>query len=312
MLIYDNKALDEESKNNYIALGSFDGLHLGHLSLVRKVKSLAKENNGKSIVFTFKNHPRTFININNKIELIMTNEEKIRVLQKEGIDILAFKDFDEKMMKMMPDEFINWLCKTYNVKGIVVGFNFKFGYKNLGDVELLKKFEEEYRYKLYVMEPCKSEGEIISSTTIRKELVDGNVEKAFDMLSRPYMLSGKVIDGKKLGRTIGFPTANLEINQQKVIPKKGVYYTNVKINEKIFKGITSVGNNPTVNGQELTVETYILDFSNDIYGKEINIYFIDRIRNEIKFNNINELIEQLKKDKKFAEKSSEFISENNI
>ena len=312
MLIYDNKAFDEESRNNYIALGSFDGLHLGHLSLVRKVKSLAKENNGKSIVFTFKNHPRTFININNKIELIMTNEEKIRVLQKEGIDILAFKDFDEKMMKMMPDEFINWLCKTYNVKGIVVGFNFKFGYKNLGDVQLLKKFEEEYRYKLYVMEPCKSEGEIISSTTIRKELVDGNVEKAFDMLSRPYMLSGKVIDGKKLGRTIGFPTANLEINQQKVIPKKGVYYTNVKINEKIFKGITSVGNNPTVNGQELTVETYILDFSNDIYGKEINIYFIDRIRDEIKFNNINELIEQLKKDKKFAEKSSEFISENNI
>ncbi|MBQ8999490.1 MAG: bifunctional riboflavin kinase/FAD synthetase [Clostridium sp.] len=312
MLIYDNKALDEESKNNYIALGSFDGLHLGHLSLVRKVKSLAEENGGRSIVFTFKNHPRTFININNKVELIMTNEEKINVLQKEGIDILAFKDFDEKMMKMMPDEFINWLCKTYNVKGIVVGFNFKFGYKNLGDVQLLKKFEEEYRYKLYVMEPCKIEEEIISSTTIRKELADGNVRKAFNMLSRPYMLSGKVIDGKKLGRTIGFPTANLEINKQKVIPKKGVYYTNVKINEKIFKGITSVGNNPTVNGQELTVETYILDFSNDIYGKEINIYFIDRIRDEIKFNNINELIEQLKRDKKFAEKSSEVIGQNNI
>lgn len=312
MLIYDNKTFDEESKNNYIALGSFDGLHLGHLSLVRKVKSLAKENNGKSIVFTFKNHPRTFININNKIELIMTNEEKIDVLQKEGIDILAFKDFDEKMMKMMPDEFINWLCKTYNVKGIVVGFNFKFGYKNLGDVELLKKFEEEYRYNLYVMKPCKSEGEIISSTNIRKELVNGNVRKAFNMLSRPYMLSGKVIDGKKLGRTIGFPTANLEINKQKVIPKKGVYYTNVKINEKIFKGITSVGNNPTVNGQELTVETYILDFSNDIYGKEINIYFIDRIRDEIKFNNIHELIEQLKKDRKFAEENSEVIEQNNI
>lgn len=312
MLIYDNKALDEESKNNYIALGSFDGLHLGHLSLVRKVKSLAEENGGRSIVFTFKNHPRTFININNKVELIMTNEEKINVLQKEGIDILAFKDFDEKMMKMMPDEFINWLCKTYNVKGIVVGFNFKFGYKNLGDVQLLKKFEEEYRYKLYVMEPCKIEDEIISSTTIRKELADGNVRKAFKMLSRPYMLSGKVIDGKKLGRTIGFPTANLAINKQKVIPKKGVYYTNVKINEKIFKGITSVGNNPTVNGQELTVETYILDFSNDIYGKEVNIYFIDRIRDEIKFNNINELIEQLKRDKKFAEKSSEVIGQNNI
>ena len=117
--------------------------------------------------------------------------------------------------------------KTYKVKGIVVGFNFKFGYKNLGNVELLKKFQEEYKYELYVMEPCKLEGEIISSTTIRKELIDGNVKKAFNMLSRPYVLSGKVINGKKLGRTIGFPTANLEINEKKVIPKKGVYYTNV-------------------------------------------------------------------------------------
>ena len=156
------------------------------------------------------------------------------------------------------------------------------------------------------------ENEIISSTYIRTQLLEGNVKKACEMLSRPYMLLGKVVDGKKLGRTIGFPTANLEINKEKVIPKKGVYYTNVKINEKIFKGITSVGNNPTVNGQELTVETYILDFSNDIYGKEINIYFIDRIRDEIKFNNLNELIEQLKKDKKFAEKSREVVSQNNI
>lgn len=304
MLIYDNKAFDEESRNNYIALGSFDGLHLGHLSLVRKVKNLAAKNGGKSVVFTFKNHPRTFININNKIELIMTNEEKIEVLQKEGIDILAFKDFDEKIMKMMPDDFIKWLCKTYNVKGIVVGFNFKFGYKNLGDTELLEKLQKKYGYKLYIMNPYKLEDKIISSTYIRNLILDGNVKKAFLMLSRPYMLSGKVIHGKKLGRTIGFPTANLEINDKKVIPKKGVYYTNVDIEGKIFKGITSVGNNPTVNGKELTIETYILDFNNNIYEKEIKVYFIDRIRDEIKFNNIDELTKQLKKDKEVAENSS--------
>ena len=118
------------------------------------------------------------------------------------------------------------------------------------------------------------------------------------------MLSGKVIHGKKLGRTIGFPTANLEINDKKVIPKKGVYYTNVDIEGKIFKGITSVGNNPTVNGKELTIETYILDFNNNIYEKEIKVYFIDRIRDEIKFNNIDELTKQLKKDKEVAENSS--------
>ena len=305
MLIYDNKAFNEESKNNYIALGSFDGLHLGHLSLIEKAKDLAVKNNGKSIIFTFKNHPRKFLNTTNKIQLIMTNEEKIDILQNEEVDIIAFKAFDEKIMKMMPDEFIRWLCKSYNVKGIIVGFNFKFGYINLGDVETLEKFQKEYKYKLYVMKPYTMQDEIISSTSIRKELLDGNVKKAFNMLSRPYMLSGKVIDGKKLGRTIGFPTANLEINKEKVIPKKGVYYTNVKIDEKTFKGITSVGNNPTVNGQELTLETYILNFNEDIYGKEIKVYFIDRIRDEIKFNNINELVAQLKKDKKFAEEKDE-------
>lgn len=139
MLIYDNNILENESKNNYIALGSFDGLHLGHLSLVEKVKKLAKQNNGLSIVFTFKNHPRKFINPNSDIKLIMNNDEKIKVLEKENIDILAFKNFDNEVMKMMPEDFIKWLCETYKIKGIVVGFNFKFGYKNLGNVELFRK-----------------------------------------------------------------------------------------------------------------------------------------------------------------------------
>lgn len=303
MLIYDNKAFDEESRNNYIALGSFDGLHLGHLSLVRKVRELAIKNGGKSIVFTFKNHPRAFIN-NNNLELIMTNEEKLKVLECENINVVAFKDFDENIMKISPEDFVEWLCESYNVKGIVVGFNFKFGYKNLGDTELLEKLQKKYGYKLYIMNPYKLEDKIISSTYIRNLILDGNVKKAFLMLSRPYMLSGKVIHGKKLGRTIGFPTANLEINDKKVIPKKGVYYTNVDIEGKIFKGITSVGNNPTVNGKELTIETYILDFNNNIYEKEIKVYFIDRIRDEIKFNNIDELTKQLKKDKEVAENSS--------
>ena len=132
------------------------------------------------------------------------------------------------------------------------------------------------------------------------------------MLARPYSLEGKVIHGKKLGRTIGFPTANLEVKGKKVIPKKGVYYTNVEVNGKIFKGITSIGNNPTVNGIDLTIETYILDFNNDIYDKEINVYFIDRIRDEVKFNNIEELITQLKKDKKYAEERNIAICQNNL
>ena len=242
----------------------------------------------------------------------MSNDEKIKVLEEKGIDILAFKDFDDEIMKMMPEEFVKWLCDYYKVKGIVVGFNFKFGYKNLGNVELLEKLQEKYNYKLYVMEPCMINDEVISSTLIRNELLQGNVNKVFNMLSRPFMLCGKVVDGKKLGRTIGFPTANLEVKDKKLIPKKGVYYTNVEVNGKIFKGITSIGNNPTVNGIDLTIETYILDFNNDIYDKEINVYFIDRIRDEVKFNNIEELITQLKKDKKYAEERNIAICQNNL
>ena len=179
MLIYDNNILENESKNNYIALGSFDGLHLGHLSLVEKVKKLAKQNNGLSIVFTFKNHPRKFINPNSDIKLIMNNDEKIKVLEKENIDILAFKNFDNEVMKMMPEDFIKWLCETYKIKGIVVGFNFKFGYKNLGNVELLEKLQQKYNYKLYIIKPCMFENEIISSTYIRTKLLEGNVKKAW-------------------------------------------------------------------------------------------------------------------------------------
>lgn len=301
MIIYDNNTIENEIKNSYIALGSFDGFHLGHLSLVKKVKKLAKQNNALSIVFTFKNHPKKFIKPNSNIKLIMNNEEKIKVLEKENIDILALKSFDDEIMKMMPEDFIRWICQTYKVKGIVVGFNFKFGYKNLGDIEILKSLQKKYNYELYIMNPYIFENKIISSTYIRNELLEGNVKKAYEMLTRPYMLLGKIIDGKKLGRTIGFPTANLQVNDSKIIPKKGVYYTNVEINGIILKGMTSIGNNPTVNGVDLTIETYILNFNENIYNKEIKLYFIDKIRDEVKFNSIDELTNQLKKDKNCVE-----------
>lgn len=312
MLVYEDVILKDKKINNYVALGSFDGLHLGHLSLIEKVKELASENHGNSMVFTFKNHPRNLIKPNEKVKLLMTNDEKIQVLEKENIDILAFRTFDEDIMKMKPEEFIKWICEDYNAKGIVVGFNFKFGYKNLGDVEFLKKFQKQYKYKLVVMAPYKIDNEIVSSTKIRSELIDGNVEKVSEMLSRPYSLKGKVIHGKKLGRTIGFPTVNMEIDSKKIIPAKGVYYTNIKINGEIFKGITSVGNNPTVNGQNLTIETHVLNFNNDIYGEEVTLYFIYKIREEIKFNDISELKEQLKKDKMYAVNNSFILNQNFI
>ena len=204
-------------------------------------------------------------------------------------------------MKMTPKEFVEFLVFKHNVKGFVVGFNYKFGYKNLGNVELLRELQNEYGYELYVMEPCKYNDEIISSTRIRKSLEDGDVLDASKMLSLPYTLSGEVVHGKKIGRTIGFPTVNLKYNENIILPKIGVYYTNIKVNNKMYKGITSVGNNPTIEeNKKLTVETYILEFNKEIYGEQIELSFIKRIRDEQKFNDLEKLKDQLEKDKSFA------------
>lgn len=307
MIIINKDLNDIQNSNNYIALGSFDGLHIGHLSLIYKVVEIAKKNNGKSMVFTFKNHPKTLIDKENVPKLLMDNNRKVEILRIHKVDIVCFQEFNLEFMEMTPKEFVEFLVLKYNVKGFVVGFNYKFGYKNLGNVELLQKLQNKYGYELYVMEPCTYNAQVISSTRIRKALEDGDVLDASKMLNVPYALSGEVIDGKKLGRTIGFPTANLEYNEKFILPKVGVYYTNIKVNNNIYKGITNVGNNPTVDGKALTIETYILDFEKDIYGEKIDISFIKKIRDEKKFNSLEALKDQLAKDKCFA-KNENYMS----
>jgi len=307
MIIINKDLKDIQNSNNYIALGSFDGLHLGHLSLIYKVVEIAKKNNGRSMVFTFKNHPKTLLNKKNVPKLLMDNDRKVEVLKTHKVDIVCFQEFDLEFMKMSPEEFVKFLVLKYNIKGFVVGFNYKFGYKNLGDVELLQKLKNKYGYELYVMEPCTYKTQVISSTRIRRSLEAGDVFEASKMLGLPYTLAGEVIHGKKLGRTIEFPTANLNYNENFILPKVGVYYTNIKVNNSIYKGITSVGNNPTVEGKTLTIETYILDFNNDIYGQKIEVGFIKKIRDVKKFHNVEELKSQLEKDRTFA-KNENYVS----
>lgn len=301
---YDGITKDD----NYIVLGSFDGLHMGHLTLMNKAKEVAKKFNGKSMVFSFRNHPLSFIKPEIAPKLLMSTSEKIRVVEQLGIDIFCLVDFNKAFMEIEPERFIELLCEKYNAKGIIVGFNYKFGHKNKGNVTMLQKLQEVYNFKLYVLDPCKYQGEIVSSSRIREEISKGQVEAANEMIGREYFLEGKVVHGKKLGRTIGFPTANLDYKDIYVLPKIGVYYTNVLVNNVIYKGITSVGHNPTVNGNKLTIETYILDFNEDIYALDIRVYFIERIRDEEKFNSIQDLMNQLTKDKDFASHKSMKIS----
>lgn len=300
MLIIEDNFNKMLNSNTYVALGSFDGLHKGHLKLIEATIKLAKENKSDSMLFTFKNHPLTVINKEAAPKLIMSNKIKIDQLEKLGLDILNLVDFNEEFMKNTPEEFITKLINCYNVKGIVAGFNYRFGYKNQGDIELLEKLSNKMGFELAIIEPIKYKDEIISSTRIRKLIAEGNFEDVNMMLVEPFTLEGEVIKGFQIGKSMGFPTANLKYEDELIIPKQGVYLTKVIYNNKNYIGITNVGNNPTFKDRAVTIETNILNFSEDIYGKQIKLLFLGKIRDDIRFSSVNELKKQLKKDKNYA------------
>ncbi|MCH3963978.1 MAG: bifunctional riboflavin kinase/FAD synthetase [Clostridium sp.] len=300
IVIEDNFKTYLEEKT-YIALGSFDGLHLGHMRLVEKAIDLAKKNNAKSMVFTFKFHPRAVINKNAGPKILMSNENKLEVLKNTGLDIINMANFNSEFMKMSSEDFVVNLIKNYNALGIVVGFNYKFGYKNMGNINLLRKLSLKYGFSLDVIPPVKYEDKTVSSSLIRETISEmGDMKRARDMLTRPFMMCGSVIQGKHLGKKLGFPTANISFNKKFLVPKEGVYFTIVKLNSKYYRGITNVGYNPTTNDNALSVETNILDFSGDVYDKKLSIYFIERIRDEIKFKTLDGLIKQLEHDRDYA------------
>ena len=303
MIILEDNFSQVLKNRTYIALGSFDGLHLGHMSLINKAIDLAKKSTGcKSMVYTFKNHPLTIINEEMVPKLLFSNKYKIELLEKSELDILNLVNFNLEYMKMTPEKFVQNLLKYYAVKGLIVGFNYRFGYKNLGDIDLLKKLSIKLGFELYVMDAVKLYGETISSSKIRHFISEGEIEEANKLLGRPYMLEGKVIKGKQLGTTIGFPTINLDYDKSFLLPCGGVYYTVVDYNRVLYKGITNVGYNPTVHGKKLSIETYILEFDKFIYDESVRVYFKNKFRDEKKFDSLDELILELKKDKDYAQK----------
>ncbi|NGT37589.1 bifunctional riboflavin kinase/FAD synthetase, partial [Clostridium perfringens] len=224
MILINNDFKRVVQKSTYVALGSFDGIHKGHLALINKSNELSRKNDSLSMVYTFKNHPRKFINKEGAPKLLVTLHEKIRILEDLKVDLSSFVEFNKKFMELEPEEFIENLIKNYNVRGIVVGFNYRFGHKNKGDVKLLKELCDLKGLELYVIEPFTYKSEVVSSTRIRKALSEGELEDANNMLGRYFSLNGEVVSGKKIGRTINFPTANLKNNDEIILPKIGVYF----------------------------------------------------------------------------------------
>ena len=290
-----------ENTPKVLSLGMFDGVHFGHISIINLLKSVAQENNLETAILTFWPHPRKVFNPNDEIKLLNTLNEKLNLLENANLDVVFLKSFDENFRNLTGEEFVRQiLVQKLNVKHIIIGHDHVFGKNKSGNFELLQKLSKELDFVVQQLDAVK-EGEFnISSTKIRNCLANGNIIGANKMLGYHYSVSGKVIDGKKLGRTIGYPTANIEVDELKLLPKKGAYIVEVYVKNKFYKGMLSIGTNPTVNGDKLTVEVYILDFNEDIYGEEITVKFRDFLHEEIKFESLEKLIERLNEDKKLT------------
>ena len=298
------KNFDEYSPKKPLALslGMFDGVHLGHQYILKELTNKGQENDYETAVLTFWPHPRFVFNPNEDLQLLNTIEEKTQLIEKLGIDNLFLKEFDEDFRNLTGEEFVRQiLIDQLNVKYLIVGYDHSFGKNNSGNFQLLETLSQELDFEVEQMEAINIHNKTISSTKIRTALQEGKIMEANEMLGYYYPISGKVVHGKKIGRTIGFPTANIEFDSIKLLPKKGAYIVEVFIDNQFHKGMLSIGTNPTVNGEKLTVEVYILNFNEDIYGKDIHIRFRDFLHEEIKFENLDKLIEKLEDDKKRTE-----------
>ncbi|MGL4988440.1 MAG: bifunctional riboflavin kinase/FAD synthetase [Cetobacterium sp.] len=299
MKIIDDILLTKEKfENIYVAIGAFDGIHLGHRELIDKAVKKAKETGGKSAVFTFLNHPLEITNNSEAPKLINSLEEKIHILKSLGIDYLILQPFTKDFSNISPEDFIQKILKNnLNTKEVYVGFNFSFGKGGKASVETLKSSGEKIGIITNVIEPVKINGEIVSSTLIRKLLVDGELELANKFLGEPFSIIGEVAHGRKLGRLMGFPTANLKI-LNKIYPPFGIYGGKVKVEGESFvrDAVINIGKNPTLKPDERSIEVHILDFDEDIYGKKIYVSLVEYLRDEKKFNSMDELKETIKKD----------------
>ena len=284
-------------ENTAVSLGFFDGLHIGHKKLIQTLVNDAKQKGLKSLVYTFKKHPNTIVDNKSKPITIYSLNDKKRFIKNLGVDILCLLNFDDLQKNIMPKDFIkNILIDSLNMKHLVVGYDFKFGKNALGNIDLLIEYSKKYSYTYDIIQPVKKDFVRVSSTLIRKLLRNGKIKDANYYLGRKYTIVGEVVDGEKMGRKLGYPTANLRLDKDFPIIKPGVYITKTYVDGNEYKSVTNVGFNPTFDQRSFSVETYILDFHQDIYGKLIKVEFHKKIRDEMKFNDVNNLKEYIKWD----------------
>jgi riboflavin kinase/FMN adenylyltransferase len=305
MKIYTDNSEIKTEKSKIATVGTFDGVHQGHLNIIELLISKAKELNGKSILITFDPHPRTVVSGGFKNQLLTTLDEKVELLNKLGVDEVLVINFTKEFAQLTYEEFIKEIIvDKVNAEHIIIGHDHKFGKDRNGNEDKLRELAQKMNFYVSAVEAKKVDNEIVSSTKIRNALTEGRIKEANKYLGWNYYFSGKVIKGAKRGRLLGFPTANIELlDENKLIPKSGVYAVKCYLKDQIIFGVMNIGNRPTFNDIDyIIIEVHLINFDNFIYDEIIKIEFIERIRDEQKFEGRESLIEQITKDKKQAEK----------
>lgn len=292
--------LENDNQNTVITIGNFDGVHIGHKKLIQTAKMYAIKENMLSVVLTFRPHPLEVVN-NVSFSYIFSEEEKDMEMERENIDFFIKYPFTKEFSNINHEDFINLLIKKLNCKIIVVGEDYSFGKNRLGNIKILEKICKEKNIKLVEIKNIIKYGNRVSSSMIRRLLIAKNIKKANEILDKPYYIYGKVVEGNKIGRTIGFPTANIIPVKNKILLPDGVYITKTLIEKNIHDSITNIGVNPTFNNKIRTIETYIFGIDQNLYNKNIKVMFLEWIRGVKKFQGIDELKEQIRKDKKIAD-----------
>ncbi len=290
------------AKKTIVTLGTFDGMHIGHQAILNKLKLQKKIYGYETLVLTFFPHPRMVLKTDHQISLLNTINERVKLIDHFGIDHLVVQEFTQDFANLSAEEFVKTiLVDQFNIGKIIIGYDHRFGKNRSADIHDLIEFGKKYHFDVEQISAEELNDVSVSSTKIRNALNMGNVALAKTYLGYPYMVSGTVVSGKQLGRTIGYPTANIQVAEDyKLIPAIGVYVVGVTVKGKDYYGMLSVGTNPTVGGTEKTVEVYIFDFNDTIYDEEITVRFLTKIRDEENFGSIDLLIEALKNDEVFS------------
>jgi riboflavin kinase/FMN adenylyltransferase len=292
-------------KNAIVTTGTFDGVHVGHKTIIERLKGIARKYDGESVLITFYPHPRLVLQKNSGLKLLSTIEERIELLEESGIDHLIIIPFDKEFAKLSSTQFVeDILVKKVGTKRLVIGYDHHFGRNREGSLKHLLTFGPKYGFEVEEIPALEVDRVNVSSTIIREALLKGQVGKAMDFLEHPYTLKGVVVEGNQIGRSIGFPTANIKIKENhKLIPKQGVYAVYVKQSNIFYQGMLNIGRRPTVGfNNDLTIEVNIFDFNKSIYGEELRIEIMQHVRNEIHFSDVNALKTQLEQDLKACKK----------